>query len=75
LVRDAWQCSWKTVTASAPHVTASCAYTFCEYKREGDTRMLVICGSCCKARYGGHTSDVVEVHRWSDLVLTHLLSL
>ena len=43
----------------------------CEYKREGDTRMLVICGSCCKARYGGDTSDVAEVHRWSNSVLTH----
>jgi hypothetical protein len=50
---------------------AALTHMFCEYKREGDTRMLVICSSCCKARYGGDTSDVAEVHRWSDSVLTH----
>ena len=50
---------------------AALTHMLCEYKREGDTRMLVICSSCCKARYGGDTSDVAEVHRWSDSVLTH----
>ena len=50
---------------------ATLTHMLCEYKKEGDTRMLVICSSCCKARYGGDTSDVAEVHRWSDSVLTH----
>jgi len=47
---------------------AALTHMFFVYKREGDTRMLVIRG---KARYGGDTSDVAEMHRWSDSVLTH----